>query len=128
MTLKANESNCSGCRVCQMVCALHNQRETNPSKAALIIEGCFPAPGTYKVHVCNQCGECAKECPVEAITLKDGAYIIDAALCIHCMCCVEVCPKDVIIEHPDSDVPIKCNNCGECVSICPRDVLSFDNQ
>ncbi|MDW7650526.1 MAG: 4Fe-4S dicluster domain-containing protein [Bacillota bacterium] len=122
------ESNCSGCRICQTVCALRNQKETNPSKAALVIEGCFPAPGKYKVHVCNQCGECAQVCPVDAIVKKNGAYIIDHDACIQCMSCIEACPRGVMVQHPNTDVPIKCNNCGECVSICPREVLCFEKQ
>jgi Fe-S-cluster-containing hydrogenase component 2 len=128
MILKAVESQCSGCRTCQVVCALHNQRETNPSKAALIIEGCFPSPGTYKVHICNQCGVCADTCPTDAISLRGGAYIIDNDLCIACMNCVEACPKSVMIQHSSSKVPIKCTNCGECVNICPREVLSFEHK
>ena len=126
--LKALESNCSGCRVCRVVCALHNYKEVNPSKAAIIIEGCFPAPGKYKVHVCDQCGECADVCPTNAIILKDQAYIINSSECIGCLCCVDACSKGVMVKHPTTDVPIKCNNCGECVSVCPREVLSFDKQ
>ena len=45
MELKAIHENCSGCGVCRVVCALENFREVNPAKAALRIEGRFPAPG-----------------------------------------------------------------------------------
>ena len=99
MELKAIHENCSGCGVCRLVCALENFREVNPAKAALRIEGRFPAPGDYRIHLCDQCGICAEVCPVEAIEMKDSAYIIDPEECTGCMQCVEECPHDVLFEH-----------------------------
>ena len=84
-----------------MVCALENFREVNPAKAALRIEGRFPAPGDYRIHLCDQCGVCAEVCPVEAIELKGDAYIIDPAECTACMQCVEECPHDVLLNTAD---------------------------
>jgi len=123
MQLKAIHQNCSGCGVCRLVCALENFREVNPSKAALRIEGRFPAPGDYRIHLCDQCGVCAEVCPVEAIYEKQGAFIIDADACTGCMLCVAECPRGVLIEHKRSETPIKCTLCGECVQACPRDAL-----
>lgn len=41
---------------------------------------------------CVNCGECAKRCPVGAISGTD-AKKVDESLCIACMRCVAVCPK-----------------------------------
>jgi ferredoxin len=123
VALRAIHSNCSGCGVCRVVCALENFREINPSKAALRIEGRFPAPGDYRIHLCNQCGLCAEVCPVQAIELKDDAYIIDPEVCMGCMQCVEKCPHGVLFEHRQMSVPIKCTLCGECALACPREAL-----
>src|SRR5210317_1738307 len=123
MELKAIHENCSGCGVCRVVCALENFREVNPAKAALRIEGRFPAPGDYRIHLCDQCGVCAEVCPVEAIQLENGAYIIDADECTGCMTCVEECPHDVLFEHKSMEVPIKCTLCGECARTCPRNAI-----
>ena len=123
MELKAVHEKCSGCGVCRLVCAVENFREVNPAKAALRIEGRFPAPGDYRIHLCDQCGVCAEVCPVEAIQLENGAYIIDADECTGCMTCVEECPHDVLFEHKSMQVPIKCTLCGECASICPRNAI-----
>jgi ferredoxin len=127
LKLKANHGNCSGCGVCRLVCSLENFREVNPAMAALQIEGRFPAPGDYRIHLCNQCGQCADVCPVEAIHLENYAYIIDADECTGCMLCVDACPLGVLFEHKKRAVPIKCTLCGECVETCPRGALRFVN-
>ena len=123
MELKAIHENCSGCGVCRLVCAVENFKEVNPAKAALRIEGRFPAPGDYQIYLCDQCGVCAEVCPVGAIQLENGTYIIDADECTGCMTCVEECPHDVLFEHKSMEVPIKCSLCGECARTCPRNAI-----
>ncbi|MBW2611905.1 MAG: 4Fe-4S binding protein [Deltaproteobacteria bacterium] len=112
MELKAIHENCSGCGVCRLVCSLENYREVNPAMAALKIEGRFPAPGDYLIHLCNQCGQCAEACPVDAIPLKNGVYLIDAIECTGCMICVQACPSGVFFEH---------------VEACPSEALQLVN-
>lgn len=48
----------------------------------------------YKINAdeCLGCGACAAECPVEAISEKDGKYVIDADKCIECGACAGTCP------------------------------------
>jgi len=123
LILGVKEELCSGCRTCQLVCSLHNLGENNPKKAALAVRGLFPAPGRYQLVTCDQCGECAEVCPVEAIKEQNGNYIIDAELCTGCLACVEACPRGAMFTHPDREAPIKCTGCGECVKYCPRGAL-----
>ena len=123
MELRAIHENCSGCNTCRLACGIVNFLEVNPSKSLLRIEARFPAPGDYRVHLCNQCGECADNCPEDAIRLEGGAYIVDQDICTGCMICVEVCPLDVMFEQKDSAVPVKCNLCGECAQTCPRNAI-----
>ena len=127
MELKAIHENCSGCGICRLVCALENFREVNPSMSALRIEGRFPAPGDYRIHLCDQCGVCAEVCPMNAIYMDDGIYIIDEDECNGCMTCVEECPLGVFFEHKNMEIPIKCTLCGECAKICPREALVIEN-
>jgi ferredoxin len=90
----------------------------------LRIEGRFPAPGDYRIHLCDQCGACAEVCPVEAIGEdENGVYRIDEDLCTSCMLCVDACPYEVIVENNRTSMPIKCTNCGACVDVCPRDAI-----
>ena len=47
----------------------------------------------YKISdECIACGACESECPVEAISEKDGKYGIDADKCIDCGSCADACP------------------------------------
>ena len=123
MRLTTDSSRCSGCKVCLTICALSHFKENNPKKGALKVEGKFPVPGIFEVTVCNQCGACADVCPVDAITEKDGVYILDRETCIGCMACVTACPLNVMIVHPAETAPIKCDNCGDCVRYCPREAI-----
>ncbi|MDQ7793469.1 MAG: 4Fe-4S binding protein [bacterium] len=126
--LTAAAEGCSGCRVCQLVCALTHVQENNVKKAAIGIRGYFPAPGRYEVEVCDQCGQCATVCPEEAIVLQDGAWTIDSDRCSGCGVCVDSCPRGVIFRHPDRAVPVKCDACGECVPFCSRGVLAIQKE
>ncbi|MFC1617454.1 4Fe-4S binding protein [Candidatus Margulisiibacteriota bacterium] len=54
---------------------------------------------TYKItEECINCGACDPECPVEAISEKDNARVIDPEKCTDCGACVESCPVDAIIQ------------------------------
>ncbi len=43
---------------------------------------------------CINCGACAAECPVEAISEGDGKYVVNADTCIDCGACAGACPVD----------------------------------
>jgi ferredoxin len=52
---------------------------------------------------CTSCGACEAECPSQAISAGDDAYIIDAAKCDECAktgdpACMGVCPTDCIVK------------------------------
>lgn len=129
MQLQALHDNCSGCRTCLVVCALENFREINPFKSALRIQGLFPGPGKYHIHICDQCGQCAEVCPVEAIRFENGFYRVHEEECTQCMLCVEECPNGVMNFHQDFSAPFKCTLCGACVDACPCGALKLvDNQ
>ena len=118
---------CTGCRVCELSCALRNYSENNPAKAALRVRGLFPAPGHYQLRTCDQCGECAEVCPTGAIYRRaDGTYVIEPEDCTGCVACVSACPQRVMFTYESMEVPIKCNSCGECVAYCPKKLLALD--
>lgn len=54
----------------------------------------------YKISdACVNCGACEGECPVNAISEKDGKRVIDANICASCGACVGACPVEAISEE-----------------------------
>jgi uncharacterized protein (DUF362 family)/Pyruvate/2-oxoacid:ferredoxin oxidoreductase delta subunit len=49
-------------------------------------------------EACVRCGECARNCPSDAIRYdeEDGCYEVCRSRCIACCCCTEVCPHDAV--------------------------------
>jgi uncharacterized protein (DUF362 family)/NAD-dependent dihydropyrimidine dehydrogenase PreA subunit len=54
-----------------------------------------------KAEKCIACGDCALNCPAEAITMEPEFHISET--CIACYCCVELCPEGAM-EVPDVEV------------------------
>ena len=77
MSIAVKDELCTGCRVCETICALARRGENNPRKAVIKIHGHFPAPGRYEIKACNQCGDCADVCPTGAIYLEGGTYLVN---------------------------------------------------
>lgn len=45
---------------------------------------------------CYGCGVCEKDCPAEAITMKDKKAEVNSTHCLLCLECTSVCPKDAM--------------------------------
>jgi ferredoxin len=53
----------------------------------------------YKIgDDCISCGSCASVCPVEAISMGDEHYQIDAESCLSCGTCADTCPMEAISQ------------------------------
>jgi ferredoxin len=53
----------------------------------------------YKISdACNNCGACESDCPVDAISEKDGKRVINGDTCADCGSCAGSCPVDAITE------------------------------
>ncbi len=69
--------------------------------------------------LCKGCGRCAKECPLEAITIADKKAVISDK-CVGCGVCAKVCPRGAVIRE-ESSAPgvIKCGSCPVQCEIKP---------
>ena len=94
---------------------------------------------------CLGYGTCTKACKYGAISIKNGVAVVDEDLCVGCMACAQVCPRQLIIPvEPDRNVVIACNSmakgatttracsvgcigCGLCKKICPHDAITVEN-
>lgn len=120
---------CTGCRVCELVCALYNEGVNNPMFSRIRITSDY----TYRLDspvVCYQCGNppCVPPCPVSAIT-KDpetGVIQIDYETCTACGLCSANCPFGAIPQL-EAKV-IKCELCDgnpQCVKYCETRALEL---
>jgi Fe-S-cluster-containing hydrogenase component 2 len=119
---------CSGCRICELICTIKHFGVNNPKKAAIRVLITYPHPVMRMPIVCSQCRvpTCAQVCPVDALRWVDGVVQLDKENCTSCYKCVEACPFGAIYAHEDCDQPIKCDMCGgdpECVKKCPKGAL-----
>jgi len=121
---------CSGCKTCELVCALKHFKVNNPKKSALRVMVLYPHPVIRMPIICQQCRDpkCASNCPVEAIHSENGVVTIDKEECITCHNCVESCPFGAIFTHDDYEFPFKCDLCDgdpECVKHCPKQAIQY---
>jgi len=52
-----------------------------------------------KPEVCKRCGICIQNCPVQAMSSRNGLPQIDDKICIKCFCCDEICPHNAITQQ-----------------------------
>jgi Fe-S-cluster-containing hydrogenase component 2 len=119
---------CSGCKICEMVCAIKHFNVNNPKKSAVRVLITYPHPVVRMPIVCSQCKKppCEDACPVNALHRMDGVVQLDKGVCISCFRCIEACPFGACYAHDDCEYPIKCDMCGgdpECVKQCPKEAL-----
>lgn len=52
----------------------------------------------YRItDACTLCGNCADECPINAIIEGENIYVIDQEFCTECGACVYVCDAGAIV-------------------------------
>ena len=63
-------------------------------------------------------------------SVEGYVLVVDEDKCTNCGECYEVCPTDVIHEHPDRHVAFKCDLCDgepQCIAFCQNKyVLAVD--
>jgi Na+-translocating ferredoxin:NAD+ oxidoreductase subunit B len=92
---------CTGCGICISACpqgliALVYKKKTTTIACSSYDKGAV-ARGNCKV-ACIACTKCVKECPVQAISIKDSLAVIDYEKCVNCKKCIAVCPMKTIRE------------------------------
>jgi ferredoxin len=45
---------------------------------------------------CIGCMKCQRECPSDAIVVKDNLAVVDPEKCVKCGHCAEICPRHII--------------------------------
>ena len=132
--IRFEQLNCTGCRVCELICSFRHTDTFNPARSRVRIaiedEG-----GTCVISQCKRCKKplCIEACPVDAIS-KDtelGIITIDQEICIGCGECVEACPFGSIFIDSETEEMIACDLCGgdpACVDYCVTNALQWVSQ
>lgn len=125
---------CVSCRICEAVCSMVKEGESNPVKSRGRIIRKVEDNILYKVRVhCQQCEDayCKAVCPAGAIVEDQyGVKSTDEERCIGCRMCEMACPVGAITVNPDKRVSIKCDLCKgqeepQCAKYCYADALQF---
>lgn len=68
---------------------------------------------------------CAAACPTGAFApRRGGGVVVRRRLCIRCGECARACPVDAISLDAQGE-PFVCLHCGRCVPFCPHDCLAM---
>lgn len=121
---------CTGCRTCELICALSHDKVINPRKARNVVKTDIQLGDVTEVMYCKQCDDpkCLKACNAGALYVDEetGARVIDQEKCTGCRKCQEACifaPTASRIKYnAETNTCFKCDLCGGdpmCVKRCP---------
>jgi len=121
---------CIGCQSCMFACA-RRQGEAGLARACIGVKSVGGMERGFTVVVCRACGDppCARVCPAEALTIRDGGGVrLDPKRCIGCGHCRDACIIGAIYWDDEIQKPMICVHCGRCVPFCPVDVLGIEEK
>lgn len=129
--LKIDFEKCTGCRLCELVCAVRHDRVSNPQRSRIRVVK-WEQEGIYVPMACQQCQDapCQNVCPARAIFRDEelGRVVVDYQKCIGCRACVSVCPFGAMHFVPIDRKVIKCDLCDgdpQCVRFCEVKAVDF---
>ncbi|MFC1533715.1 4Fe-4S dicluster domain-containing protein [Thermodesulfobacteriota bacterium] len=122
---------CTGCRLCELVCAVKHDGCSNPTRSRIKVMK-WEAEGLYIPMSCQQCQDapCLNVCPVKALSRdEDMARVsVDYDICIGCRSCVAVCPFGAMSFNTLEKQVFKCDLCDgdpQCVRFCDMKAVDF---
>ena len=96
---QVDRSKCVGCGACVDICPKNIVKLIPESQK--IMPACSNKDKGAKVMKmgtvgCIGCMKCQRECPAEAIVVKDNVAVVDPAKCVQCGHCADICPRHII--------------------------------
>lgn len=131
MVLQIDHEKCTGCRLCEMVCAVKHDGASNPARSRIRVMK-WESEGLYIPMSCQQCQDapCLHGCPVGAISRNDDLNRVEVNydICIGCRTCVSVCPFGAMNFNVIDRKVAKCDLCDgdpQCVRFCDMKAVDF---
>jgi len=131
--LYINYEKCTGCRLCELVCAVKHDGISNPTRSRIRVMK-WEMEGLYIPMSCQQCQDapCLNVCPVKALSRDEdlGRVVVDYDVCIGCRTCVSVCPFGAMSFNTIDRKVFKCDLCDgdpQCVRFCDRKAVDYVN-
>lgn len=122
--------NCTGCRLCEMVCSVRRTGKSKPDNSAIRV-GYRESDYTYLPLLCSECKDasCVAICPEGALSREAGSGIIrvNRDACSSCGACMAACGFGTITLDERGDL-IVCDLCGgapECAKSCYAGALEY---
>ncbi|MEM2104219.1 MAG: 4Fe-4S dicluster domain-containing protein [Candidatus Bathyarchaeia archaeon] len=119
----ADPEKCTGCGLCELVCAASKEKKFNPRLSR--INAVRIEPSFFTAMTCRLCENpiCVKCCPRHALKRdeKTGVILVDETRCDGCWWCTQVCEFGAIKLHPSKKTVVMCDLCGGeplCVKAC----------
>lgn len=129
--LVVNHERCTGCRLCELVCAVKHDGFSNPARSRIKVMK-WETEGLYIPMSCQQCQDapCMNVCPVKAISRDEGLarVMVDYDKCIGCRSCVAVCPFGAMSYNVIDRKVFKCDVCDgdpQCVRFCDVKAVEY---
>jgi Fe-S-cluster-containing hydrogenase component 2 len=128
-----NSEKCTGCRMCEVSCALKHTHECNPERSRIrVVTAEVDGRTAFVPSTCMQCetAMCEIVCPTGAVgrSYTTGARIIDPGKCIACGSCSVACPFGACFVDRRVGRSVVCDQCGGdpvCVAVCPTGALRY---
>jgi carbon-monoxide dehydrogenase iron sulfur subunit len=124
-------SKCTGCGICEYVCALEkSEAPWNPlvSRIRVLRFNSF----LNAAMACRFCEDarCVTACPEKALAQSEAnsVLIVDERKCKGCDWCIQACPHGGLALHPEKHLVMACDLCGgepKCVDSCPEEALEL---
>ncbi len=129
--LMTDYEQCTGCRLCELVCSVKHEGVANPSRSRIKIVK-WEWEGRYVPMSCQQClsAPCMSICPVKAISRDEALnrVMVDNDTCIGCRMCVSICPFGAMGWDNGSKKVYKCDFCSgdpQCARFCETGAVKY---
>ena len=128
----ADLEKCTGCGVCELVCALKREKVYNPQRSRIKV---LRLNQILNMPVaCRLCENppCVAACPLDCLTQSEsGVIIVDEDKCDGCGWCIKACPYGAVVFNPEKETAMICDLCDgdpQCVEWCPEEALDLVTQ